>query len=371
MGFVSNLFRIPRPQVRLRLPHISFAFRKQIANKLQSFFYTMSLRTGTELIAFSLLFNKVSGLYGLIALVTGFHLSPIQLSMYIYSLLAFILAIYLFPHIRKQSPFQNVLLAWFYILDSLVNSAYTAAFALSWILTISTPNETKGPGAATISDTAGFTNPEFNVSAVAVDGLKPGQDTVIATTPATSPSGAAGSPTLGRRVLLLPESVQSFTIIILLLILRIYFVLIVLSYARFVLRAHIANISRQNTALHTGSSDANTLENPFSPHQPAGQGWKGRLGRVMVAIGRSYWLGGESGAEDEIRWMDAVGGKFRKSGESTSLEAGTMNIERERRRRSGTGPPAPPPGLTQAQPGMLGPDQAQQSIKLQNMSVGV
>jgi inositol phosphorylceramide synthase regulatory subunit len=370
MGLTSHLFRIPRPQVR----HTHLTLLLIVLTNLKSFLYLMTLRTGVELIALSLLFNKISGLYGLLAVLTGFHLSPLQLSMYIYSLLALLLTLYLFPHIRRQSPFHNLLLAWFYLLDSVINAAYTAAFALSWFLAISShhsdSNAVKGPGASMIAETSGFTDPEFNASSVSIDGLKPGQDTVVSTSPRTSSQSATASPNFSHGILQ-PESMESLTSILLLWTLRCYFIFILLSYARYVLRSHITAISRSNTALHTGSPNPNELENPFAPSKPEGAGWQGRLGRLMIAIGRSYWLGAEAGYEEEIRWMDTVGGKFRKSGESSSLEAGlngNTNVERERRRRSGTGPPAPPPGLVGGgQPGMLSPDAAGQGVKMQSM----
>jgi hypothetical protein len=96
----------------------------------QTFLYIMSLQTGATLITLSLLLNKVSGLYGLLVLVTGFHLSPFQLSMYIYSLVAFVLTAFLAPHIQKQSPLQCLALAWFYLIDSVINAAYTVFFAV-------------------------------------------------------------------------------------------------------------------------------------------------------------------------------------------------------------------------------------------------
>ena len=89
---------------------------------LQSFLYVMSLQTGASLITLSLLLNKVSGLYGLLAILTGFHLSPFQLSMYIYSLLALALAAFLAPHIRKQTPLQSLALAWFYVVHIMADS---------------------------------------------------------------------------------------------------------------------------------------------------------------------------------------------------------------------------------------------------------
>jgi hypothetical protein len=58
----------------------------------------------------------------------------------------------------------------------------------------------------------------------------------------------------------------------------------------------------------------------------------------MLSGAPRYWLGADEGEE----WMRNMGGKFnnRKS-HGIGLEAQGVN-ERERRRRSGTGPPAPP-----------------------------
>ncbi len=48
----------------------------------------MSLSTGASLITLSLLVNKLAGFYGILALLTGYELSPFQLTMYVYSVLA-------------------------------------------------------------------------------------------------------------------------------------------------------------------------------------------------------------------------------------------------------------------------------------------
>lgn len=129
-------------------------------------------------------------------------------------------------------------------------------------------------------------------------------------------------------------------------------------------------------------------ENPF---REAG-GWQGRLGRLMVAFPRAYWLGGDGAAGDEegviaggdVRWMEGMGGKFRKGGNGaatgTATGAGNGNgaaategssavessgpLERERRRRSGTGPP--PPSLQVTSPGARG--QQGLSVPLQDLS---
>lgn len=294
----------------------------------------MSLRTGTELITLSLLLNKLAGLYGLLALLTGLHLSLLQLSMYIYSLLALILTALLAPHIRTQSPFHCLALASFYICDSLVNAAYTSAFAVTWFLVISQQhsaawgNPPNSAGASTIDDTAGFTSPTFNVSHVDI-AIMPGHDTVAIGTPGGL-AATAGEPSLGHGVLQ-PESISSVVVICALWAARAYFVLVVMSYARLVLRQHSAPSAHPNLALHTGAAnDAIYLENPFATHLPEGKGWQGQLGRAMVRVARGYWLGSEEGDE---AWVAAEAA--RRLRKRNAVEVPGV-VERERRKRSGT-----------------------------------
>ncbi|KAI4231782.1 MAG: hypothetical protein LQ349_005397 [Xanthoria aureola] len=331
MGFTTRWYRIPRPQ---------------------TFLYLMSLRTGTELITLSLLLNKVSGVYGLLALLTGLHLSSLQLSMYIYSILALVITVLLASHIRTQSPFHCVALACFYILDSIINAAYTAAFGITWFLVISqhhsdaSGSKAPGLGGSTIDETSGFTTPQYNVShvdvAVAPDqGVSPGDEAVTVGHPGFSTTAAG--PSLGHGVLQ-PESMSSIITICALWAVRVYFVLVIMSYARLVLRQHVAATSKANTALHTGSKSATMLENPFSPHCPEGRGWKGKLGRFMVSLGQTYWLRNEEGDE---AWMNNAQ-SYRKREEGMASPVPGV-VERERRRRSGTGPPPPMPPLQAGQ----------------------
>ncbi|KAJ6148181.1 hypothetical protein N7497_010163 [Penicillium chrysogenum] len=265
MGFTSRFLRIPRPE---------------------SFLYVMSLETGASLITLSLLLNKISGLYGLLALLTGYHLSPVQLSMYLWSLVALGLAALLFPHIRKQSPLQCLALAYLYVFDSLINAAYTAAFGVTWFLVVSQhydSGEAAGPGAT------------------------------------RSPKPLAlPAPNLSN-VVLQPESLPSIIFICLLWAVRVYFVLVMLAFARQALRLWVA-ISR-HTQLPTHSrnvsvaSVADIDREPFSPYSPDGQGWQGRLGRVMVSIGHSYWLG----EEEDGNWLSGINHKFRNRSNNTEL----------------------------------------------------
>ena len=313
----------------------------------------MSLRTGTELITLSLLLNKVSGIYGLLALLTGLSLSPLQLSMYLYSVLALILTAFLAPHIRQQSPLQCLALAWFYIIDSIVNACYTAAFGLTWFLVVSKHHSESdtivtGPGSAgeTIDKTAGFTSPEFNVSHVDIvaspaEGLTAGQN-AVAIGASGSVTTSAASPSFGHGVLQ-QESVPSIVVICALWAIRIYFIFVVMAYARAVLRQHL-----RTTSVAASLSGPQKLDNfspgtnnPFALSAPEGQGWRGRLGRAMVTVGRSYWYGK---SEEEDGWAAGLGVKFRSSADTSGV------MERERRRRSGTGPPLVPTSLTLPRP---------------------
>lgn len=112
----------------------------------------MSLQTGAEIITVALIINKATGLYGLLAILTGYVLDAVQLSMYIYSVAVLVTLAFLLPHIRRHSPFQNLLLSWVYIIDTALNTAYTAYFALEWFM--ASEGNPAGDAAEQATDTA-------------------------------------------------------------------------------------------------------------------------------------------------------------------------------------------------------------------------
>jgi len=311
----------------------------------QTFFHLVSLRTGTEFSVLTLLINKVSGIYGILALFTGYHLSAIQFSMYVYSIGVLVLTLYLAPHIRSaQSPLQNLALAWLYVIDSLINMVYTTLFGLGWFVLLaqhltdgSEPLEGKlpVPGGKTMNDTAGFTDPEHTVSHVDViaDPLSSEAVTV----------GHEGNAL--NQAVFQSGSVMSILVMASLWLVRLYFCLVVMAYARGVLRQYILASSQRNPGYvseGTGSSNESSktlAENPFRVGREEGEGWRGKLGRILISFPRSYWLG----KDDDDEWVRGAGEKFatqrfggRGSG-SAGMAPGTG--ERERRARSGTGPP--------------------------------
>jgi hypothetical protein len=300
----------------------------------------MSLRTGAEIITFLQLINKVSGLYGLLALLTGAHLSGLQLSMYLYSSVVFVATLCLCRHIRLQSPFQNLLLAHIYAIDAVVNALYTAFFGVAWFYVLAHPDDgDAAPGAGGISNSAGFTSPKYNVSKVdvvaePVGGVKPGQNAVAMGTPSDSTGAGIGNAVFQT------DSIMSIAMIAGFWALRVYLVFVMLAFARQCLRQHIA--ANASSAAWYDSNNSSTpagalAENPFDAGKEDGAGWKGKLGRTMLRGAPLYWLGADAGEE----WMRNIGGKFNRKSNAISLETQGVN-ERERRRRSGTGPPAPP-----------------------------
>ncbi len=263
--------------------------------------------------------------------------------MYIYSIIALAIVVLLAPHIRTQSPFHCLALATFYVLDSVINAAYTAAFAVTWFLVISQHHSDEkggnppGPGGQTMSDTGGYSSPEFNVSRVVVaagpdQGIPGEKAEAITSGVAGSPASTAASPSLGHGVLQV-ESVSSIVVICALWAIRIYMCLVVMSYVRLVLRRHIANMSRNSTQLYTPGKSSSFIENPFAVHLPEGRGWQGQVGRAMIGVGRGYWLGSEDG--DDLWMNEELGmGRIRKPLGAQNEAPGV--VERERRRRSGT-----------------------------------
>lgn len=347
-GYHAAILEGPSPEGKILVPrsnpesYVGFVVLNN-ANARQAFLVVMSLRTGVEMISLSMIFNKITGFFGLLAIFAGLQLSPLQLSMYIYSVVALGILVFLMPHIRKATPFHNLALAWLYLFDTVINTAFTAAFAVTWFLAVSANDSNQGipssaPGSGTLGDTAGFTNPEHNVSKVEVIGIA-GQEAVSFAT-AAAKGGSAGAPSLGNG-LQVEESIPSILVVVFLTLIRVYFILVVMAYARQVLRQHIYSTSSTKLHLHTDGAIDAPAENPFAVGTPEGAGWKGKLGRLMVKVGESYWLG--SVADDA--WVKGLDGRF-KTSKIASGPPGTL--ERERRARSGTGPPAPSPNLVKA-----------------------
>jgi inositol phosphorylceramide synthase regulatory subunit len=271
------------------------------------------------------------------------------------------LVVYLSPAIRNREGAHSVLkvvgLAWIYILDTIINSVYTTLFGLGWFFVLAQHvNEgtgvdkkvVAGTGGDTIQDTAGFTDPSHpGVSKVDVvvspaPGALTGQQAV-----AYGYSSSALSAAIFEK-----DSFASLTALAFLWMIRIYFCLVILSFARSYLRHYIATSTAQdvNAAGYSQSDDVTMAENPFRAGREEGNGWQGALGRFMLRFPTArYWLGKDGSGEE---WARATSGRFesgRLGGAALKVKVPPKGIsaeeqgvgERERRARSGTGPPVP------------------------------
>ncbi|KND91639.1 Inositol phoshorylceramide synthase regulatory subunit kei1 [Tolypocladium ophioglossoides CBS 100239] len=212
----------------------------------QSLFGLVSLQTGTELISLALVFNKVTGVYGLLAILTGYQLSLLQLSTYVYSIAVLALLVYLIPNIRRQSPFECLALAWLYLIDTAINGAYTAAFGLEWYF------------ASTASDKAD-SRPASSLPYLVVEGLQ----------------GLRRESQMHGKVVP-QETATSMLLIVGLTLIRVYFSVVVMAFARQLMILEGPGVDER--------------EGPFAVDLPDGDGRKGRLGRLMVSFGRGYWM---------------------------------------------------------------------------------
>jgi len=223
---------------------------------------------------------------------TGAQISALQLSMYFYSLGLFALLCYLAPSIHKGTPLAALSFAYLYLLDSIINIAYTLLFAVSWFIVLAAKHPVSpavvASAGSTTDKTSGFTSPALNVSAVNVavapaDALMGGQNAVAAGTPAETTASGFG---VG---MLQPESATSILLIAVFWTVRLYFVVVLFAWARHVVR-----------------SSATPSEEPFEGRNN-GEGWQGRLGRALIGVGKGYWQGDG--------WAPFGGNKFRRSTE--------------------------------------------------------
>lgn len=290
-----RITQIARPKVRYRYYHCILE-----TLTVQKFVRFVSLRTGTEFITFAFNINKVTGFYGFLALFTGFELNWLQLSMYIYSIITLAIGMYLNSHIRQESSLQMLALAWLYVFDTILNTAYAAAFGTGWFKMLALQlsqggsfNDTAGTGKVVVASHSNHLLPVNDVSdAVAVvpeDGASAGHSPVSPVHPVVA--GTVGQ-ALGE-----DGSFASIAVICLLSLIRVYFCLIVVAYARSVLRRRRTEDDAWMTQRRgsgytvTGMRDASLLIT-----------FKARLGDAMLSFpSRTFWLGDGGDVEDKLR----------------------------------------------------------------------
>lgn len=234
-----------------------------LTRRLQTLLGFISLQTATELITLALIFNKVTGFYGLLAILTGYQLSFMQLSTYLYSIAVLVALVYLMPHIRRRDSVECLALAWLYMADTIINTFDTLVFGLEWYFASSA-----------------LEDKNENIPEIVAQGIEKLRQE-------SAQHGAA----VPR------ETASSMVLIAALTLVRVYFVVVVMAFAREVLQ------KQMQVLVVEGRSDVVDGEDgPFGRELPDGDGRRGRLGRMMVSVGRGYWLE-EPAAE---QWTDEV-----------------------------------------------------------------
>ncbi|TFK74940.1 DUF1753-domain-containing protein [Pluteus cervinus] len=99
---------------------------------LASFFGLLDLKTGVIVALLFALLNKVAGVYGLVAVLTGAGGTFAQLSLYIYSVLALIALTWGLKAVKEEDPKHTLYFAHLFFADHILSTAWTVFFAVVW-----------------------------------------------------------------------------------------------------------------------------------------------------------------------------------------------------------------------------------------------
>ncbi|CAK5279732.1 unnamed protein product [Mycena citricolor] len=99
---------------------------------LSSFLGILDIKTGVVIATLCAIFNKVAGVYGLIALLTGAGGSFAQLSLYLYSVLGLVALAWGLGVVKQEDPRQTLYYAHLFCGDHILSTLWTAFFAMQW-----------------------------------------------------------------------------------------------------------------------------------------------------------------------------------------------------------------------------------------------
>ncbi|KAI9444485.1 Inositolphosphorylceramide synthase subunit Kei1-domain-containing protein [Lactarius indigo] len=94
----------------------------------------LDLKTGVTVVVLFAVLNKVAGVYGLIAMLTGAGGNAAQLTLYIYSVLALAGLAWGLRTINDENPKHMLYFAHVFFADHILNTAWTVYFAVNWWL---------------------------------------------------------------------------------------------------------------------------------------------------------------------------------------------------------------------------------------------
>ncbi|CAL1715245.1 unnamed protein product [Somion occarium] len=99
---------------------------------LSSFLGFLDIKLGVTIALLFALLNKVAGVYGLIAVLTGAGGSAAQLSLYIYSVIGLIALAWGLRAITHEDPKHTLYFAHVFFADHVLSTAWTVFFAVLW-----------------------------------------------------------------------------------------------------------------------------------------------------------------------------------------------------------------------------------------------
>lgn len=219
----------------------------------KAFLFFFPLHMGAELIIAIGLLNKASGFYGILSIFTGHPLSVMEWILNILSLVTLPLYILAFQTIHTRNALRMVLFAYLYSIDTLCSVGFSIYFCVHWFTekakVVAASGSESSPGAAATSSAA----PSMATNASA-DVYR---------------RDSAEGNAINKSASLPQETATTITITVVFLLVRLYFNLIILAYARQLVR-------QQNLRPHNGSNQS-TL--------------KGRVQYIALSIAQSFWTG--------------------------------------------------------------------------------
>lgn len=239
----------------------------------KSFLFIMPLQIGAEIICGLGIFNRASGFYGFLSLFTGHPLSALEWILNLLSMAFLPLYVLAFWAVKQRNALFTVLFAYVYSIDTIASVFFTTSFSVVWFST----------AALSISENHMMAGNKHNLNSTA-NGTDP------------SSSSRPLQTNFDKSASLASETAVSMIMPIGLLMLRLYFSLIILAYARLLVRQH-------NLKPHNGS--------------PKGS-WNAKLQKVCLSIFQQFWYGGS--------WVPAVPYKNEAGEEADSfLGQGSSN----------------------------------------------
>ncbi|KAI0306113.1 Inositolphosphorylceramide synthase subunit Kei1-domain-containing protein [Multifurca ochricompacta] len=94
----------------------------------------LDLKTGVTLVVLFAVLNKVAGVYGLIAMLTGAGGNAAQLTLYIYSVFALVALTWGIRAVNDENPKHMLYFSHVFFADHVLNTIWTVYFAVHWWL---------------------------------------------------------------------------------------------------------------------------------------------------------------------------------------------------------------------------------------------